>query len=244
MGRLIVENLVKCYGDETFLDGISLSVEENETVSILGASGSGKTTLFNIIAGIDSAGSGKVLLDGNNILMKPGNVSYMPQCDLLLPYKTIIDNVSLPLLIKKVKKKDAHDMVLKYFELFKLQGCEKKYPNEISGGMKQRAALLRTYMYNKEIMLLDEPFCALDNITKNAIYNWYIEMREKIRVSTLLITHDVDEALILSDKIYILSGKTGKMSESINIKKTNDEDFFLSKKFLNYKKEILSKLQI
>lgn len=241
MGRLIVKNLVKSYADEVFLDDISLSVEANETACILGASGSGKTTLFNIIAGIETADSGKVTLDGKNILKKPGSVSYMPQNDLLLPYKTIVDNVSLPLLINKMKKREAHATVLKYFTLFKLQGCQKKYPNEVSGGMRQRAALLRTYMYNKDFMLLDEPFCSLDNITKNAIYEWYIEMKSEIKISTLIITHDVDEALILSDKIYILNGRSGKISDPIKISKTQ-ENFFLSDEFINFKKEILSML--
>ena len=244
MGNLIVKNLVKSYNNEVFLDNISLSVGEGETVSILGASGSGKTTLFNIISGIEPADSGEVILDGRNILLTPGNVSYMPQEDLLLPYKTIIDNVSLPLLINKMKKKDAQAKVLEYFTLFNLCGCEKKYPHEVSGGMRQRAAILRTYMYNKEIMLLDEPFCALDNITKNGIYKWYIEMKGKMKNSTLIITHDIDEALILSNKIYILSGKSGKLSKSIKVKSANNLDFFLSENFIIYKKEILSMLEL
>lgn len=243
MGRLIIKDLIKSYKGEVFLDNISLSVGEGETVSILGASGSGKTTLFNIISGIESADSGEVTLNGKSILLKPGNVSYMPQDDLLLPYKTMIDNVSLPLLINKMKRKDAHSLVLKYFPLFRLCGCEKKYPHEVSGGMRQRAALLRTYMYNKETVLLDEPFCSIDNITKNGIYKWYIEMKNKMKSSTLLITHDIDEALILSDKIYVLSGKNGRLSKAVKIN-NNIQDFFPSENFINYKKEILSMLKV
>ena len=130
------------------------------------------------------------------------------------------------------------------FAQFGLDGTQKKYPAQLSGGMRQRAALLRTYMFSQNVALLDEPFSALDTLTKSAIHKWYLAMMEKIQLSTLFITHDIDEAILLSDRIYLLSGSPGEIVEEIIIKepKPRREDFNLTPEFLAYKRQILSLL--
>ncbi|ABX41531.1 ABC transporter ATP-binding protein [Lachnoclostridium phytofermentans] len=245
MDKLTIRNISKSYGDKAVLKNVSVVLKENELVCLLGVSGAGKTTLFNIIAGLLEPDKGEVLLDGKDITNQAGNISYMLQKDLLLPYKTIEDNVSLPLIIKGMKKRDARDKVADYFEEFGLEGTQKLYPASLSGGMRQRAALLRTYLFSDKIALLDEPFSALDMITKGKIHRWYLDIMEKIKLSTLFITHDIDEAILLSDRIYLLTGEPGQITKEIIMKekRPRDEEFLLSSEFLRYKKEILESLQ-
>ena len=244
MTKLEVKNVSFAYGDKNVIEDISLTLRENEIVSLLGVSGSGKTTLFNVISGLHKPNCGSVLLDGRDISGKPGNVSYMLQKDLLLPYRTIEDNVALPLILKGVKKSEARKAASEFFDEFGLEGTQRRYPSELSGGMRQRAALLRTYMVSKEVALLDEPFSALDALTKAGIHSWYLGVMSRIKLSTLFITHDIDEAILLSDRIYLLNGKPGRITDEIIIEKPKKErgDFNLSEEFLEYKKKILSKL--
>ena len=230
MAVLHVEGVSKSFNAEKIIEHISLELHEGEIVSLLGVSGGGKTTLFNIIAGLSLPDEGKVWIDGEEMTGKPGNVSYMLQKDLLLPYRTIIDNVALPLIVKGTKKKEARKIAAPYFAEFGLEGTEKKYPAQLSGGMKQRAALLRTYLFSKKVALLDEPFSALDMMTKQTMHEWYLDVMEKIKLSTIFITHDIDEAILLSDRIYLLTGKPGKITKEIVIKKTKprNKNFNLS----------------
>ena len=234
------------FRDKKIIEDISVRLYENELVCILGLSGVGKTTLFNVIAGLISPSEGTVEMNGSDITGKSGNISYMLQKDLLLPFKTVIDNVSLPLVIKGEKKKFAREKAEKYFMQFGLEGTEKKYPNQLSGGMRQRAALLRTYLFSNETALLDEPFSALDAITKHRMHLWYLDIMKQIKMSTLFITHDIDEAIILSDRIYILSGSPGKITAEIEVdidRGGDNEELQLSEKFLKYKREILEYLK-
>lgn len=244
MAVLQVEDVSKSFDTEQIIRNISLELQEGEIVSLLGVSGGGKTTLFNIIAGLSVPDTGKVFLEGEDITGKPGKVSYMLQKDLLLPYRTILDNVALPLIVRGMKKKEARERAASYFEEFGLQGTGKKYPSQISGGMKQRAALLRTYLFSEKVALLDEPFSALDMLTKTTVHEWYLDVMEKIKLSTLFITHDIDEAILLSDRIYLLTGKPGTITKEIRIdeEKPRHKDFKLTEEFLSYKKEITSHL--
>ena len=244
MAVLKVEGVTKTFDSETIIQNISLELHEGELVSLLGVSGGGKTTLFNIIAGLSLPDEGSVWIDNEEVTGKPGNVSYMLQKDLLLPYRTILDNVALPLMIRGMKKKEAREKAAPYFAEFGLQGTEKKYPAQLSGGMKQRAALLRTYLFSQKVALLDEPFSALDMLTKQAMHEWYLDVMEKIKLSTLFITHDIDEAILLSDRIYLLTGKPGQITKEIVIResKPRTQDFKLTEEFLQYKKEILQHL--
>ncbi len=244
MGKLEVKNVSKQFDGKTVLHDVSLKLNQGELVCLLGVSGGGKTTLFNIISGLLKPDSGRVLLDGEEITNQSGRVSYMLQKDLLLPYKTVEDNVTLPLVLRGMKKKEARLRVSEMFSQFGLSGTQKKYPSELSGGMRQRAALMRTYMSSRDVALLDEPFSALDALTKRAMHSWYLNVMEKIQLSTLFITHDIDEAILLSDRIYLLAGTPGKIAGEIIIRqpKPRRDDFNLTPEFLEYKRKIFSML--
>lgn len=244
MEKLEVKHVSKSFDGKPVLSGISIELHRGELVCLLGVSGGGKTTLFNIISGLLMPDAGRVLLDGEDITGKPGSISYMLQKDLLLPYRTIEDNVALPLLLRGVKKREARAQVTPHFAQFGLEGTEKKYPAQLSGGMRQRAALLRTYLFSRDVALLDEPFSALDTLTKSAIHRWFLDVMEKIRLSTLFITHDIDEAILLSDRIYLLSGSPGTITAEIVIRepKPRSADFNLTPEFLSYKRQILELL--
>ena len=240
MALLKTEDVTVSFDGRTILEDISIQLHKGEVVSLLGVSGSGKTTLFNVISGLLVPDSGRVYLNDADITGRAGHVSYMLQKDLLLPYRTIIDNVALPLLIKGMNKKAARAEAQSYLAEFGLEGTEKKYPSQLSGGMRQRAAFLRTYLFSGEAALLDEPFSALDTITKSAMHRWYLDIMKQIRLSTLFITHDIDEAILLSDRVYILGGQPGRITAEISIdhEDVQDRKFLLSEKFLSYKRTI------
>ena len=244
MEKLKVLGVSKSFDGESVIRDIHIELREGELVSLLGISGGGKTTLFNVIAGLSLPDQGQVLLNGRDITGQPGNVSYMLQKDLLLPYRTIVDNVALPLRIKGAGKKEAREKASAYFGQFGLEGTEMKYPGQLSGGMRQRAALLRTYLFSADEALLDEPFSALDMLTKGAVHSWYLDVMERIRLSTLFITHDIDEAILLSDRIYLLTGRPGQITGELVIKEPRPrrKDFNLTEEFLAYKREILRRL--
>ena len=230
--KIAINNLSKKYKDKLILENINLYVDENEIVSIIGPSGCGKSTIFNILSNLTTYDCGNIYVSGN--------FSYMYQNDLLLPYKTIIDNVSLPLVLKGEKKKKSRDMVNSYFSTFGLKGYENNYPHELSGGMRQRANFMRTFINSSDIMLLDEPFGALDSITRASMQNWLLDIKKQIKSTILLITHDIDEAIILSDRIYILSNKPSFISKELFVDKSiynkdNLENIAtLKKEILNY----------
>ena len=233
MNKLEVKNISKSFDNSPVLKNVSIELGYGELVCLLG-----------VISGLLEPDCGDIFLDGENITNKPGHISYMLQKDLLLPYRTIQDNVALPLMLKGVKKKEAQKQVNSMFAEFGLEGTQRKYPAQLSGGMRQRAALLRTYMFSKEVALLDEPFSALDTLTKSAMHRWYLGVMDKIKMSTLFITHDIDEAILLSDRIYLLSGSPGEITGEIVIKesKPRRNDFNLTQDFLEYKRRILSLL--
>ena len=245
MSILEVKNISKSFEGKKVLDDVSIQLNKGEIVSLVGSSGSGKTTLFNIIAGLVKPDEGTVLLNGEDITGISGNISYMLQKDMLLPYRTVLDNVALPLIIRGMKKNEAREKAAVYFEQFGISGYEKKYPSSMSGGMRQRAALLRTYLFSSEVAILDEPFSALDMITKHDMHKWYIDVMRDINLSTLFVTHDIDEAIILSDRIYVLSADSGNIIKEIiiNVEKPRSVEFNLTDKFLEYKYEITQLLK-
>lgn len=247
MELLAVQNVNKRFSSHQVLKDISFSLKKGEFVSIIGKSGCGKTTLFNIIAGLEKPDSGHIILDGIKITEKAGYVSYMLQKDLLFPWYTILDNVCLPLVIKGTKKDEAREKAAAFFKDFGLEGCQKLYPKELSGGMRQRAALLRTYLSSKKITLLDEPFSALDMLTRSQMQEWYLATVEKLGLTTILITHDIEEAILLSDRVLVLE-KTGEMPSDCKsnlIKevkviqpRTQRKDFPFTPEFLELKQEL------
>lgn len=247
MNLLSVQNINKSFGERPVLKNVSFSLEKGEFVSIIGKSGSGKSTLFNIIAGLEAPDLGQVILNGNEITGKTGHVSYMLQKDLLFPYYTILDNVCLPLVIGGSKKEEVRARVAPLFKDFGIEGTQKLYPTQLSGGMKQRAALLRTYLSAREITLLDEPFSALDMLTKTQMHDWYLSTVETLHLTTLLITHDIEEALQLSDRILVLENLTDSPASSstnlikeiiVNQPRTQRKDFPFTPEFLHLKQEL------
>ncbi|MBQ7117388.1 MAG: ABC transporter ATP-binding protein [Clostridia bacterium] len=246
MSLLKAENITVSFEGTRIIEKVSLSLEEGETVSLLGVSGGGKTTLFNVLSGLYTPDEGRVYLDGEDITDKAGKISYMLQRDLLLPHKKVKDNVALPLIIRGINKKEARQKAEGYLEEFGLGDTGDKYPHQLSGGMRQRAAFLRTYLASDKVALLDEPFSALDNITKSAIHSWFLSVMSEIRLSALFVTHDIDEAVLLSDRIYLLTGKPGRITDEIIIdlpgeKKDRNP---MSSEFIAYKKDIIEKIGV
>ena len=242
---LWAEGVTKSYGGRTIIQDISLSLEKGELVCLLGVSGAGKTTLFHSLSGLERPDSGRVLLEGEDVTGPPGKISYMLQKDLLLPHKRVADNVALPLVIQGKSAREARAEALPYFKQFGLEGTEGKYPAQLSGGMRQRAALLRTFLGSRGVVLLDEPFSALDALTKREIHRWYMGMMDRLSLTTLFITHDIDEAILLSDRVCVLSGQPGQITAELTIQppRPRDLSFSLSEEFLAYKRQILSLLE-
>ena len=237
---LDIKNLSYSFGNNPILKDINIHVNENEMVAIVGSSGVGKSTLFNLIAGVLKKQVGEITINGSNDYI--GKVAYMLQKDLLFEHKTIINNIILPLIIAKVNKKEALEEGNKILKQFNLDKYANKYPQQLSGGMRQRVALIRTYMFKRKIFLLDEAFSALDAITKKELHKWYLDLKKEFNLTTLLITHDIEEAVFLSDRIYILGNKPGEIIGEIKIKINPNEDIDVQRLF--YKKEILNIMNI
>lgn len=240
MTLLKIQNISYSYNDNPVLKDINITVNKGETVAIIGTSGVGKSTLFNLIAGIIPIQTGIISI--NDSLDTKGKVSYMLQKDLLLEHKTVMNNIILPLIIRGIKKEEAKTIAEKKLQEFGLIDYKDKYPTELSGGMRQRVSLIRTSMFNQELFLLDEAFSALDALTKMQLHKWYLSMSKKLNLTTLLITHDIDEAITLSDRIYLLKNKPGEIVAEIKIDVDKEQDFDIQK--VKYKKEILQKLEL
>lgn len=199
------------------LDGLSLTIHPGEFISIVGVSGSGKSTIFRLVTGLDEPSTGSITLAGVQNGKRLGKVGYMPQQDLLLPWRTIFENACLPLEITGMTKPAAREQVLPLLEEFGLVGTEDSFPTELSGGMKQRVAFLRAVLSGSPLLLLDEPFSALDAITRLSMQEWLIGQWKKRQATVLFITHDVEEALFLSDRIFLLKNKPVTSIEEIDI---------------------------
>jgi ABC-type nitrate/sulfonate/bicarbonate transport system ATPase subunit len=219
--KLACEGLAKIFGGGdsavAALDGVDLEVGDGEFVSIVGPSGCGKSTLFNVLAGLLAPTSGRIELDGRAAGRLLGRIGYMPQKDLLMPWRTVLDNVTLGLEMQGIRRREAHVRAAAELGRFGLAGFEGRWPASLSGGMRQRAALLRTFLAGREVMLLDEPFGALDALTRQAMQEWLLEIWQVDRKTILFVTHDVEEAAYLSDRVYVMSGRPGRMQMCIEI---------------------------
>lgn len=242
--KLRVSNFRQQYEGMPIVEDVSFYLNKNEFVTLIGPSGCGKTTIFNMVAGIVPIEEGKVFIDGKDCTGETGHVSYMYQKDLLLPWKRVIDNTILPLIIKGETVGEARKKAIPYLSLFGLEGFEYKYPFQLSGGMRQRAALLRTYMFSKDIVLLDEPFAGLDAITRSNMQSWLLKVVDKVKASVLFITHDIEEAIYLSDRIYVLTERPAKIREEVIIQlpRPRERDIVTSTQFNHIKKHILLNL--
>jgi ABC-type nitrate/sulfonate/bicarbonate transport system ATPase subunit len=199
------------------LDPTSLTVRRGRFVSIIGPSGCGKSTLFNVIAGLAKPSTGDVLADGTSIVGKPGYVGYMLQKGLLLPWRTILDNIILGMEVRDVPKSQAIARAMPLIERYGLSGFEQHYPHELSGGMRQRASLLRTMLYDRDVVLLDEPFGALDAQTRMLMQSWLLDVWSDLQKTILFVTHDIDEAIYLSDEIQVFSARPGRIKATIEV---------------------------
>ncbi len=238
---LRIEDVSLSFQGEMVLDKLNMAVTEGEFVSILGPSGCGKSTLLNIIAGVLPSDGGRIFVDGQEVKGLSSHFAYMPQQDLLMEWKTILNNVILHGTIHG-KKREYREKALENFEKFGLSGFENKFPHQLSGGMRQRAAFLRTALCDADILLLDEPFGALDVITRGEMQDWLISMRNELSRTTLLVTHDIHEAIYLSDRVLILSGQPACFVKEFQIKdKVRSRDWLMEQKELE--KEIYSYLK-
>ena len=196
---------------------MSLSIESGRFVSLVGPSGCGKSTLFNVIAGLLQPTEGRVLIDGEDATGTIGRVGYMLQKDLLLPWRTVLDNAILGMEIQGKPLKEARERALPLLHKYGLAGFEYLYPNSLSGGMRQRAALLRTLLFDTDVILLDEPFGALDAQTKLQMQEWLMQLWGDFKKTVVFVTHDVEEAIYLSDEIHVMGTRPGRILQSIPI---------------------------
>jgi ABC-type nitrate/sulfonate/bicarbonate transport system ATPase subunit len=201
----------KSFGAMPVLDDISITIREGEFVSIVGPSGAGKSTILRLLSGAERHDAGQLLYNDRPLEESRPNFAFMPQRDALMPWRRIIDNATLGLEMQGMVRRQARARVGPLFEPFGLAGFEYHYPAQLSGGMRQRAALLRTVVQKQDMLLLDEPFGALDALTRTQLQQWLQEMWAGHRWTALLITHDVREAVFLSDRIYVLSPRPAKV---------------------------------
>ena len=212
-----IKHLSKSFGDLKVLQDISLHVANHEFVSIIGPSGSGKSTLFHVLAGIQSPGSGEVLIKEKIVKNRFGKFGYMPQDVSLFPWKTVLENIMLGPVISGTSKKNAKEKAYEMLEKFKLQNFANNYPATLSGGMQQRVALLRTVLFNPNFLLLDEPFGSLDALTRHVAQMWLLDVWNSYHSSVLFITHDIQEAILLSDRIFVFSNRPATIVEQIKV---------------------------
>jgi ABC-type nitrate/sulfonate/bicarbonate transport system ATPase subunit len=226
------------------LEGVELEVADGEFVSIVGPSGCGKSTLFNILAGLTRPSAGTILLDGREQASMLGLVGYMPQKDLLMPWRTVLGNVTLGLEMSGVSRSSARGRARKALPRFGLAGFEDRWPSSLSGGMRQRAALLRTFLAGREVMLLDEPFGALDALTRRAMQAWLLEIWQSDRKTILFVTHDVEEAVYLSDRVYVMTGRPGRVSLCVDVHLPRPRAFEITAtpEFVELKQRLLAPL--
>jgi len=218
---LEIQGLVKAFGDRRpgtpVLDGLDLEAAAGEFVALIGPSGCGKSTIFNLLAGLIQADAGSLLLEGRAVPHLRGRLAYMQQKDLLLPWRRTLDNAILGLETQGVPKAEARRRARGLLDVFGLSGFEDRWPDELSGGMRQRVALMRTMLCQKEILLLDEPFGALDAMTRAQMQEWLLKVWARFRPTVLLVTHDVEEALVLADRIYVLTSRPARVKEVVRV---------------------------
>lgn len=220
MSTLAMQNVGLTLGETAVLDDISLHVRKGEFVSILGPSGAGKSTIFRLLTGALTHDQGLIACNDVPLHQSPQEFAFMPQRDALMPWRRILDNVTIGLEVQGVRRKAARARILPLLAEFGLDGFEQHYPAQLSGGMRQRAALLRTIAQNRSLLLLDEPFGALDALTRMQMQSWFEKRWQAARWTTLLVTHDVREAVALSDRIYVLSRRPARVIAEVTVPAT------------------------
>lgn len=199
------------------LDEVSLDLEQGDFVSIIGRSGCGKSTFLELLAGITQPDKGDIILHGRVITGRPGHFGYMPQSDLLFPWLNVLDNILIPLRVKGSGIQEARKQVQELLPVFGLENHSTHLPYQLSGGLKQRVALMRTYMYGAKILLLDEPLANLDALTRSSLQDWIKQIVPQLHLTVILVTHDIDEALLLSNRIVLMGNDPGTIIGSFDI---------------------------
>lgn len=239
---LRIEHVDRSFGSHQVLKNINLTIKKGEFVSIIGPSGSGKSTLFQLIGGLLTPDKGEISLNENNITGTKGHISYMPQAPSLFPWRTILDNV---LLGQEINGKKDTEQALAMLEKAGLSDFSNQFPSALSGGMKQRASFIRALLSKQELLLLDEPFGALDEFTRLDMQQWLLSIWESNKRTVLFITHNIEEALFLSDRIIILSSNPASIKKEVIVPfaRPRSPELWLEKDLLEYKKEIYSYLK-
>ena len=248
--RLAVTNLSATYVERgevlQALTNISFEIEDGQFVALIGPSGSGKSTLLDIVSGLFPQSDGDVHL--NNVRYatedRLGQSAYMRQRDLLLPWRTALDNAALALEVHGVPRRLARQRATARFPEFGLAGFENAYPAQLSGGMRQRIAFLRSVLADRPLLLLDEPFGALDALNRVALQTWLLDLWERQRQAVLLVTHDVDEAVFLADRVIVLSARPGRIvhTETITLPRRRTRAMVTSDAFLQHRTHLLDAL--
>ncbi|MQF64622.1 ABC transporter ATP-binding protein [SAR202 cluster bacterium AC-409-J13_OGT_754m] len=227
------------------LENIALEVTEGQFVSVIGPSGCGKTTLLKCIAGLDEPTSGTIELDGNVIGSRLGLIGFMPQKDLLLPWRTVLDNAMLGLEVIGRDGDQYRQQAIKMMDIFGIKEFKNRYPDALSGGMRQRVAFLRTLLVDQQLFLLDEPFGALDAFTRGQMQEWLLTIWSTFKKTVILITHDVEEAILLSDKVYVLSHTPGRVILELDVKLDRPREYgvLTDPQFIDFKKTLIDALR-
>ncbi|MCI1674166.1 MAG: ABC transporter ATP-binding protein [Bifidobacterium tibiigranuli] len=239
--KLHIENVSKQYAGTYALTPTSLTVNDGEFITIVGPSGCGKSTLFNIVSGVLSPTQGTVAIDGNDVTNAPGHVGYMMQKDLLLPWKSTFENILLGISLTRKPTEQEKTQAAALATRYGLGPFLNNFPHTMSGGMRQRAAFLRTLMFNKDVLLLDEPFGALDSQTRFSMQQWLLNVWNDQRRTILFITHDVEEAVFLADRVVVMSPRPGKVEKiiPIELERPRERGILTSQSFISYKRQIL-----
>ena len=245
---LELRGLSKRFGAVQALDGFGLDVQPGEFVTVVGPSGCGKSTLFNLVAGLDEPDDGGILrFKGRGCHAREllGQVSFMPQRDLLLPWRNVVDNAILANEIEGANRREARARALAMLPEFGLAGFATQYPHQLSGGMRQRVALMRTFLFERELMLLDEPFGALDALTRSMMQRWLLDVWQRHRRTILFITHDVDEAIFLGDRVVVMTARPGavKLMRAVNLPRPRAPELLTSPEFTAIKREVLDAIE-
>ena len=230
--------------DRLVLHDVTFNLSQAEFISIIGPSGCGKSTLLNLISGLDEDFTGEISYS-EAVGSRLGQIGYMQQKDLLLPWRTVLDNAALSLELRGVSHSDSRAQASSRLNDFGLAGYASDYPAQLSGGMRQRVALLRATLAETPLLLLDEPFGALDALTRSEMHGWLIELLADSGKSVVLVTHDVDEAILLSDRVYVMKRDPGRIDThfDIDISDRTDPNVVTSESFTALKSELLAALR-
>jgi len=242
--KLSIENLNVRFGSVTALSDVSLDISDGEFVCILGASGCGKSTLFNVVSGLLKATSGKIVLDGHDVSSRPGQVGYMLQKDLMLPWRTVLGNITLAASLTRGATTRDRAEAAELASRYGLGDFLNHYPHALSGGMRQRVAMMRTIAAGRQVMLLDEPFGALDAQTRLGMQQWLLQLWRDLKRTILFVTHDVDEAIYLADRIVVMTPRPGRIAEilTVDLPRPRPLEVLTTDTFVGLKRQIMQHL--